>query len=73
MPELPSIFRKDTGKALSKVGLKFRRKIRSHLILKRETGGKRVAIPNHDELPRDTLRAIIRQSDLTVEAFIKLL
>ena len=43
------------------------------MILKRESDGKRVAIPSHDELPKGTLRAIIRQCDLTVEEFIKLL
>ncbi len=43
------------------------------MILKRELDGKRVAIPNHDELPKGTLRSIIRQCDLTVEEFAKLL
>ena len=41
--------------------------------MKRESDGRRVTIPNHDELPKGTLRAIIRQSALTVEGFIKLL
>ena len=43
------------------------------MILKREKDGKRVVIPNHDELPKGTLRAIIRQCDLTVEEFVNLL
>jgi predicted RNA binding protein YcfA (HicA-like mRNA interferase family) len=30
------------------------------MILKRKSDGKRVAISNHDELPKGTLRAIIR-------------
>ncbi len=73
MPKLPSISGKDTIKALYKVGFEFRRQVGSHIILKREKDGKRVAIPNHDELPKGTLRAIIRQCDLTIEEFIKLL
>ena len=43
------------------------------MILKRELDGKRVAIPNHDELPKGKLRSMIRQCDLTVEEFAKLL
>ena len=43
------------------------------MVLKQESDGRRVTIPNHDELPKGTLRAIIRQCDLTVEEFIKLL
>ena len=73
MPKLPSVSGKDTIKVLSKVGFKVKRQVGGHIILKREKDGKRVAVPNHDELPKGTLRAIIRQCDLTVEEFIKLL
>jgi predicted RNA binding protein YcfA (HicA-like mRNA interferase family) len=73
MPKLPSISGKDTMKALFKVGFVFKRQVGSHMILKRESDGKRVSIPNHDQLPKGTLRAIIRQCDLSVEDFIKLL
>ena len=68
MPKLPSVSGKDALKALSKVGFEFRRQAGSHMILKREKDGKRVVIPNHDELPKGTLRAISRQCDLTVES-----
>ena len=73
MPKLPSVSGKDALKALSKVGFEFRRQVGSHMVLKRVKDGKRVTIPDHDELPKGTLRAIIRQCDLTVEEFIKLL
>jgi predicted RNA binding protein YcfA (HicA-like mRNA interferase family) len=73
MPKLPSVSGKDTIKVLSKVGFKVKRQVGSHIILKREKDGKRVAVPNHDELPKGTLRAIIRQCDLTIDEFIKLL
>ena len=73
MPKLPSVSGKNAMKVLSKVGFEFRRQVGSHIILKRGKDGRRVATPNHDELPKGTLRAIIRQSDLTVEEFIKLL
>ena len=73
MPKLPSVSGKNTVKPLSKVGFRLRRQVGSHMILKRESDGKRVAIPNRYELPKGTPRAIIRQCDLTVEEFIGLL
>jgi predicted RNA binding protein YcfA (HicA-like mRNA interferase family) len=32
-----------------------------------------VVVPDHKELDRGTLRAILRQADITVEEFVKLL
>ncbi|MBX3334851.1 MAG: type II toxin-antitoxin system HicA family toxin [Nitrospira sp.] len=32
-----------------------------------------MVVPDHKELDRGTLRAIIRQADLTVEEFLRLL
>ena len=37
------------------------------MILKRQLDGKRLAIPNHREIPKGTLRAIIRQA---IQGFI---
>ena len=73
MPKLPRISGKDAVKALAKNGFEFRRQVGSHMILKRESDGKRISVPNHSELPKGTLRAIIREADLTVENFIELL
>ena len=73
MPKLPSVSGKDTMKTLFKVGFEFRIQVGSHTTLKPEKDGKRVAIRDHDELPKGTLRAITKQCDLTVEDFIKLL
>ncbi|MEA3501638.1 MAG: type II toxin-antitoxin system HicA family toxin [Actinomycetota bacterium] len=39
----------------------------------RNSAGKTVIVPLHRELARGTLRSILRQADLTVEAFIELL
>jgi predicted RNA binding protein YcfA (HicA-like mRNA interferase family) len=43
------------------------------MILKRDKPPARVVVPDHKELDRGTLRAIIRDADLTVEEFIELL
>jgi predicted RNA binding protein YcfA (HicA-like mRNA interferase family) len=51
----------------------FKRQEGSHIILRRDDPFAQLVVPNHKELDRGTLRAIIRQADLTVEEFIKLL
>ncbi len=73
MPKLPTVSGQEVVKALSKIGFKFRRQVGSHMILKRQLDGKRLAIPNHREIPKGTLRAIIRQAGLTVDEFVDLL
>lgn len=45
----------------------------SHMILRRDDPFGQVVVPDHKELDRGTLRAIIRQSGLSVDEFIKLL
>jgi len=45
----------------------------SHIMLIRRTPPAQTTIPNHKELDRGTLRAIIRQTGLTVEEFLALL
>lgn len=73
MTKLPSISGKDCCDALLKSGFIFKRQIGSHLILRKEHPFAQVVVPNHKELDRGTLRAIIRQSNLSVDEFIKLL
>ncbi len=45
----------------------------SHVILVREDPRMTVCVPDHQELDRGTLRAIIRQAGLSVNEFIDLL
>ena len=73
MHRLPRISGKEAVKALVKKGFELRRQVGSHMILKRDSDGKRISVPNHPELPKGTLIAIIREADLTVEEFIELL
>ncbi len=46
---------------------------RDSLLKLRDPAGKTVIVPLPRELARGTLRSILRQADLTVEAFIELL
>jgi predicted RNA binding protein YcfA (HicA-like mRNA interferase family) len=73
MSRLPRISGKECIQALSKAGFYFKRQEGSHIILRRDDPFAQLVIPNHKELDRGTLRAIIRQSNLSVDEFINLL
>lgn len=73
MSKLPSISGKDCIKALQKVGFYEKRRESSHIILRRDEPFVQVVVPDHQELAKGTLRAIIRAADLSVEEFIALL
>lgn len=73
MSKLPQISGSDAIKALQKVGFSIRRQQGSHVILRRDDPFSQTVVPNHKQLDRGTLRAILRQTGLSVEAFIELL
>ncbi|TKJ17497.1 hypothetical protein CEE44_03100 [Candidatus Woesearchaeota archaeon B3_Woes] len=73
MPKLPVISGLKAVKALSKLGYRIDHQTGSHLILRHEKEPhRRLTIPNHKELSKGTLRAIIRQAGLTREEFLRL-
>jgi len=46
----------------------------SHIIVRRaDPPHRRLSVPNHKELAKGTLRALIREAGLTVEEFKRLL
>ena len=57
----------------AKIGFYIKRQESSHFILRRDNPYAQIVVPDHDELDRGTLRAIIRLAGLTVEEFNKLL
>lgn len=69
MSPLPRISGRDCVNALSKAGFKLKRQHGSHIILRREEPFSQVVIPDHRELDRGTLRAILRQVGIGVEEF----
>ena len=73
MSRLPRISGQECVKALAKVGFRFKRQQGSHIVLRRENPFGQVVVPDHKELDRGTLRAIIRQTGLSVDEFAKLL
>ena len=73
MSGLPRISGGECVKALNKIGFYLKRQEGSHMILRCDDPFGQVVVPDHKELDRGTLRAIIRQSGLSVDEFIKLL
>jgi predicted RNA binding protein YcfA (HicA-like mRNA interferase family) len=71
--KLPVISGGDCVKALGKIGFEVYRQRGSHIVMVRKSPPSQTTIPNHKELDRGTLRAIIRQAGLTVEEFTALL
>jgi predicted RNA binding protein YcfA (HicA-like mRNA interferase family) len=73
LSKLPVISGKDLCKKLEKVGYVLDHHTGSHIILRNEYSPyRRLTVPNHKEIAKGTLRAIIRQSGLTLDEFIKL-
>ena len=73
MSGLASIPGRECLKALQKVGFYLKRQEGSHMVLRRDDPFAQVVVPDHKELDRGTLRAIIRQSGLSVDEFTNLL
>ena len=73
MSQLPVISGAECIKALEKVNYFVDRQRGSHVILIREEPRTTVTVPNHKELDKGTLRAIIRQAGLSVDEFVSLL
>ena len=73
MSDLPRISGRDCLKALNKIGFYLKRQHGSHMIVRRDNPFAQVVVPDHRELDRGTLRAIIRQAGIGVSEFAKLL
>lgn len=75
MGRLPALSGKDAVHALGKMGFRAIRQSGSHIVLQKSIPGSSVTVvvPNHPELAKGTLRAIIRKSGLSVDEFVALL
>lgn len=63
--------RGDAARALRRLGFTVepKRGKGSHIVLWSESKRKSITVPDHRELGRGTLRAILRQADTTIEEF----
>jgi len=74
MPRLPIVSGRELCRALAKVGYRIDHQTGSHIILRHEEPPyRRLTIPDHKEVARGTLRGIIRQAGLSVQALLDLL
>ena len=74
MADLPVISGREAVRAFRKVGYETDRQRGSHIILRRaESPHRRLTVPDHKELRKGTLRALIRQAGLSVDEFVALL
>jgi predicted RNA binding protein YcfA (HicA-like mRNA interferase family) len=69
---LPVCSGADAVKAFRQVGYEVDHQTGSHIIL-RHPSQRRLTVPNHRELAKGTLRALIREAGLTKEQFSDLL
>ncbi len=74
MNPLPVVSGRQLVKALRKIGYEFERQRGSHIVLRRTAPPhRRLTIPDHNEVARGTLLAIVRQAGLSVDEFSALL
>jgi len=74
VPKIPVVSAIKVIKVLSKIGYETDHQTGSHIILRhREMPHKRLTVPNHKEIARGTLKAIIEEAELTIQEFTDLL
>ena len=73
MPSLPVLSGREAVRAFEKAGWEVSRQRGSHMILTREGHIASLSVPDHKEVARGTLRSLIRNSGMTVEAVTELL
>ena len=72
MSELPRISGKQCVRMLQKASFYLKRRHGSHMILRRDEPFAQTVVPDHRELDKGTLKAIIRQTGLGADEFLKL-
>ena len=74
MAKLPTCSGADAVRAFCRGGYAVDHQTGSHIILRKATPPhRRLTVPNHAELKKGTLRALIREAGVTVEQFVDLL
>ena len=69
--ELPVLKSKEVVEVLLRAGFTIKRQTGSHVILYKTELRRPLSIPVHaKDLPKGTLRTIIRQANLTIEEFL---
>jgi len=74
LSRIPVLSGKELVRAYERLGYLLDHQTGSHMILRHiQPPHRRLTIPNHKELAKGTLRAIIRESGLTVDELLKVI
>jgi predicted RNA binding protein YcfA (HicA-like mRNA interferase family) len=74
MSKLPVTSGADAVRAFGRIGYDSDHQTGSHIVLRnRFPPYRRLTVPNHRELAKGTLRALIREAGLSVDEFVALL
>jgi predicted RNA binding protein YcfA (HicA-like mRNA interferase family) len=73
MARLPVVSGRKCINALTKVGFYEVRRESSHIYIRRDNPLIQISVPDHAELDRGTLKAILRKAGLSNDEFAKLL
>jgi len=72
--KLPVLSGRELCKALARIGYEIDHQTGSHIILRtQDPPHRRLTVPNHKEIAKGTLRALLRQAGLTNEELLELL
>lgn len=73
MVRLPVVSGRDVVRALEKAGYVQDRQKGSHIVMRHtDPPFRRITVPDHKEVAKGTLRAILRAAGLTTEEFVRL-
>jgi predicted RNA binding protein YcfA (HicA-like mRNA interferase family) len=73
LTSLPSLSAQEVLRMLARIGYEFDHQKGSHIVLRNTLPPhRRLTVPDHRDVAKGTLRAIVRQAGLTVEEFLKL-
>ena len=73
MPSIPLLRPREVVRAFERLGWKVARQRGSHIVLTKAAMPITLSIPDHPQVARGTLRALISQAGLTVEQFLEAL
>jgi predicted RNA binding protein YcfA (HicA-like mRNA interferase family) len=73
MPRLPQVSAREAVAAFERIGFAVVRQRGSHIVMTKPGHPATLSVPEHRVVKPGTLRALIRQSGLTVEQFVDLL
>ena len=70
MPPIPVLSGQEVIKAFQSLGWRVVRRKGSHVMMAKAGQTATLAVPDHDEVAKGTLRTLIRSANLTIDEFL---